>query len=105
MNYLGTADADAFDRAAEILRNGGELPEGIRPLLADLLRAESVMFREMQNVVDLLNVTITQAGGGSAAIRFAKDESTGDVKLVNDNTNNAIRIARAVLNANQEAQS
>lgn len=96
---MGQADANALRAAADVLRAGGTLPENTRALLSDLLRAEAAMFETMQPLVELVSAVITQESGGQASIRIMRDD-VGNVRLLNDNTSNALRVASAVLNAN-----
>ncbi len=92
---------NALNAAAKILRNDGELPANVRQLLADLLRAEAAMFETLEPLIDLMNVVIESEGGSRAVIRIMKDDA-GNVRLLNDNTNNAVRLAGAILNSNTE---
>ena len=98
---MGRAEVNALNAAAKILRNGGDLPANVRQLLADLLRAEAAMFETLEPLIDLMNIAIESEGGSRAVIRVMKDD-TGNVRLLNDNTNNAIRLAGAILNSNTE---
>ncbi len=98
---MGRAEVNALNAAAKILRNDGELPANVRQLLADLLRAEAAMFETLEPLIDLMNVVIESEGGSRAVIRIMKDDA-GNVRLLNDNTNNAVRLAGAILNSNTE---
>lgn len=101
---IGQAEVNALNAAAELLREGADLPEDTRTLLADLLRAEAAMFELLEPLIDLMNVAIESEGGPRAVIRVMKDDS-GNMRLLNDNTNNAVRLAGAILNANATEES
>lgn len=98
---MGQAEVNALNAAADMLRIHGELPGNTHALLADLLRAEAAMFETLEPLIDLMNVAIESESGSRAIIRVMKD-GAGNIRLLNDNTNNAVRLAGAILNSNIE---
>lgn len=96
------SDVETLDAAAQALREGCPLNDGHRELLADILRAEAIIRAEMEPFVDLLNVVVKLGGGDAAFIRLAKHEETGEIKLLGDNTNNSVRLARAIIHTTKE---
>lgn len=95
----GVVEIAALNEAADALLDGTPLPPSARLLIANLLRAEAVLLAELQPFTDLISLAIKQPGDAGARLRLARNEETGDMKMLGDNTSNAVRVARAVLNA------
>lgn len=100
---VGQAERNALRAGAAILRSGAEIPEHARHLLADLLESESAVMGEIVNFAELFGATIKQASGGQARLQVLRNEETGDVKFLGNNSSNAVRFAKALLNHQAKA--
>ena len=94
-------DLELLDSAAEKLRDGHELTQIQRLMLADILEGERQIRSTMEPFVDLLNYSVEQAGGGEAWLRLARHEDSGEIRLWADNTTNSVHLARDILNAKE----
>lgn len=95
-------DLGLLNEAASLLRNGYELTDVQRLMLADILEGEADLRTSFEPFVDSINIAIHQSGGGEAELRLLRHEDTGEIQLMGDNSTNSVRLARDILNKKKD---